>query len=248
MKVQVTKTIKNVVKMRYENGILKVVANCFVSNRRLRKIIEENAEWIETQKREYATASVVKIDDELRSDKNELPSRLQSSDTTSDKLVRDILAGRKTVFMGDVVDVESSANSKTFMENNTLYISEKCYQIRDSRLKAIKNYLKKMTLLYVSGEISQFGSNVSLCPARIEFRDTGDFWVKCSLAAQKILSMDFRIVQLPQNLRIYLIAHAFAHFSHPIHDDKFWNYVSNVIPRYRDCAKQLEQYQFLKNI
>ena len=150
--------------------------------------------------------------------------------------------------MGDIVRVMPTVTVKTYVDGNIMYVNDRYYQTREGRLKAIKAYLKKMALLYISVEIANFGSDVSLCPAKIEFREIGEFWVKCSLASQRILCFDLRIVQLPQHLRMYLIAHAFAHFQHPIHDDKFWNYISNLLPRYQDCVKQLEQYQMLKNL
>lgn len=247
MKVQVTRTIKRIVKLRYEDGMLKVVANCFVSNKRLRQIIEENSAWISQQKQEQPK-SVLKIEDEIPKSQKLSKPVSQIKIHRENDVESDIFNGYKTVIMGNVVEVSSSIGSKTYLDGNVLYISEKYFDTREGRLKAIKSYLKKIANIYVSGEISNFGSNVSLCPAKIEFRDNIEFWVKCSLASQRILCFDFRIVQLPQNLRLYVIAHAFAHFTSPIHDDKFWNYVSNVLPRYRDYAKYLDKYQLLKDI
>ena len=249
MKVQVERTLKNVIKMRYEDGVVKVVANCFVSNRRLREIIEQNADWIRRRKQESVATSAKPKKDESgprAQEKKMLPRSDSSSNDSS--LARDIFAGKKTVIMGDVINVVSSVGSKTYLDRNVLYVNEKFCQSREARLKAIKTYLKKMAQLYVSVEIANFGSNVSLCPSKIEFRQIGESWLKCSLASQRIICFDFRIVQLPQNIRTYLIAHAFAHFTHPIHDDKFWNFISNALPHYKDISKQLEKYNFLKDV
>ena len=251
MKVQVTKTIRNIVKLRYEDGMLKVVANCFLSNKRLRKIIEENSEWINRQK-ENESKCIEKKDESHKEVKvvrcKTRPSVPKSIPKTANNLENDIFDGRKTVIMGDVVQVRSGVGAKTYLDGNVMYVSEKYFETRDGRLRLIKAFLKKMAVLYVSDEIAKFGTNVSLCPSKIEFRDNADFWVNCSSAAKGILSFDYRIVQLPQNLRLYVIAHGFAHFLHPIHDDKFWNYISNVLPRYRDYANELDKYRLLRNI
>lgn len=252
MKVQVTKTLKNIVKLRYEDGMLKVVANCFLSNKRLREIIAENSDWISRQKQEQSKQADIQKDEirkevkVVRCKTHQCPS--QSVKKTENNLESDILDGRKTVIMGDVVKVRAGVGAKTYLDGNVMYISEKHFETRIGRLKLIKVYLKKMAVLYVSGEVAKFGTNVSLCPSKIEFRDNVDFWVNCSLAGQGILCFDYRIVQLPQNLRLYVIAHGFAHFLHPIHDEKFWNYISNVLPRYRDYAKELDKYRLLRNI
>lgn len=247
MKVEVTRTLKNIVKMRYEDGVLKVVANYFVSNKRLRQIIEENADWINKQKHEQV-AKVKEIPSEQPKKKVMREVKPKDKDADERQITRDIFDGRKTMIMGDVVKVMSTVSAKTYVDGNIMYINEKYFVTREGRHRAIKAYLKRIAQLYVSVEIANFGSDVSLCPARIDFKDVGEFWVKCSLASQRILCFDYRIVQLPQQLRTYLIAHAFAHFRNPIHDDKFWNFISNALPRYQDCARQLEKYQFLKDV
>ena len=248
MKVEVTRTLQNVVKMRYEDGVLKVIANYFVSNKRLCQIIQENSEWINKQKQECASQERQVQKHEEPKTKIVRKEKLNKVEHDENHVARDFFNGRKTMIMGDVVKVMSTVSAKTYVDGNIMYVNEKYYQTREGRIKAIKNYLKKMALLYVSVEIANFGSDVSLCPAKIEFKEVGEFWVKCSLASQRILCFDFRIVQLPQQLRMYLISHAFAHFRNPIHDEKFWNYISNVLPRYQDYAKQLEKYQMLKDL
>ena len=247
MKIQVERTLKRIVKMRYEDGVLKVVANCFVTNKKLREIIEQNSEWIRQQKRD---AIVTKSEQNLpvKSFPQVAKNRMLKNDrikTNESSLKADIFSGKKTLLMGDVISVVSGCGARTYLDGSVLYINEKFCQSREARLKAIRTYLKKMAQLYVSTEIADFGSKVSLCPTRIEFREIGEFWLKCSMASQRILSFDFRIVQLPKNLRAYLIAHAFAHFIQPIHDDKFSSFVADFIPRCQECQRQLETYHYL---
>ena len=249
MKVEVTRTFKNIVQLRYEDGVLKVLANRFLSDRRLKQIIEENTEWIKARKQE-----------ENRKKGDVVATKSQTIDSTPKKAIRkvararddvdlkELFAGRKTMVLGDVVNVAATTSSRTVLDENTLYLPDKYVQSREGRLKAIKSYLRKMATLYVSTEIANFGSRISLCPTKIEFREIPDAWLKCSQAAQLILTIDYRVVQLPQNLRQYVIAHAFAHFFHPIHDEKFWSCVAGVLPRYEEYARQLEKYRYLKDV
>lgn len=225
--------------MRYEDGVLKVLANCFLSRKRLKQIIYDNSQWIkERQQREQTVEN-----------RNEnATERRKNNNGDFQNALSHVYSARKTIFMGDVIDVAASVSTKTYLEDGTLYVPEKYYQNKELRIKAVKSYLKKMATLYVSTEIADFGSGISLCPVKIEFKDIAGSWLKCSLASQRVLTIDYRIVQLPQRLRLYVIAHAFAHFSHPTHDDGFWNFMSNVLPRYQDCAHQLEQFNFLLDI
>ena len=250
MKVEVTRTLKNIVQLRYEDGVLKVVANRFLSDKRLRQIIEENAEWIRARKQEQMNKNKDSVAASKAKAVSSAPKKsIQKTPRNHEDIdIKDVFAGRKTLVLGDTVKVLATESARTVLDENTLYVPEKYYQSREMRLKAIKSYLRKMATLYVSTEISNFGSRISLCPAKIEFREIPDAWLKCSQAAQRILTIDYRVVQLPQNLRQYVIAHAFAHFFHPIHDEKFWNCISSVLPRYEDYARQLEKYHYLKDV
>lgn len=243
MRVILKRTIKNIISMRYDSGSLYVTANLFVTKNKIKRIIEQNAAWINSRKGNECGQQT-----EFEENKKITYANVQRADAEQQQLVKDIFAGKKTIILGDIVSVEPSISGKTYMDGGTLYIGEKYYNDKDMRIKAIKSYLKKIAFLFVASEVSSFGTNVSLCPQKIEFKDIADTWCKCSLAAQKILCFDYRLTQLPQNLRSYIIAHAFAHFQFATHSDAFWNHVSNVIPHYRDIEKQLEKYDFLRDI
>lgn len=247
MKVVVTRTFKNIVKMRYDDGKLEVLANWFVTQKKMRQIISENADWINSCREKNKTSATEKNIGAESSISNDV-KQTRIFDYNDSRLISDMFSGRKILLLGDIVSVTQSLSSKTYLDGGALYISEKYYNQKAERLKAIKAYLKKIAALYVASEVASFGSGVSLCPVKIEFKDIKDSWIKCSLASQKILNIDYRITQLPQNLRIYIIAHAFAHFYNPAHDENFWNYMSNILPRYQDCLTELQKYEFLKDI
>lgn len=247
MRVVVSRTIKNEVKMQYKNGVLYVVANLFVSRQRIKRLIAENSDWINIQKQQ-SIEKRQKPDEQVTEKRHTERHNSSHEAREQQQLIKDIFAGRKTMVLGDVIKVEPSMSSKTYLDGSSLYIAEKYYNDRDLRIKAIKSYLKKIAFLFVASEVSSFGSSVSLCPQKIEFKDVGDCWCKCSLAAQKMLCFDYRLTQLPQNLRNYVIAHAFAHFQFGTHNEAFWNHISNVIPHYKDLEKQLELYDFLKDV
>lgn len=233
--------------MQYKDGSLYVVANIFVTRNRLKRLIEENSDWINSQKQQSIGKQKKSVDQTI--EQRHIERREYNHDVgEQQQLIKDIFVGRKTMVLGDIIKVEPSMSSKTYLDGSSLYIAEKYYSDRDLRIKAIKSYLKKIAFLFVASEVSSFGSSVSLCPQKIEFKDVGDCWCKCSLAAQKVLCFDYRLTQLPQNLRNYVIAHAFAHFQFGTHNEAFWNHISNVIPHYKDLERQLETYDFLKDI
>ncbi len=237
MRVEVTRTVKRIVKMRLDNDVLKVVANCFLSEKKLRQIIMQNVDWINAQKKVSAAAVAIP----LKCEKDE-PNAHEEPDWQS------IVHGRKTVVSGRLTNVLAGTCSKPYAEDGVLYIPEKSYQNKQSRLFAIGSYLKRVASVQVAEEAADFGSKVALCPLKIAFGDIKEYWVNCSAASKRVLRFDFRIAQLPQNLRNYVIVHGFAHMVYPIHDGEFWNYVEKYAPDFRECSSALKEYNILKNL
>lgn len=251
MLVKVERTTKRIIKFKYENGILFVTANIFLSKRRIKQAIEENIEWIRSQKEKVSSAkqaaSTYSAETTVTANKYFDTPSLQPQRYAVD-IVGDVFAGRKTFILGDVVDVLPCAATKTHMEDNTLYVNDKYFNSKELRLKAIASYLKRIAQIYVSSEVSKFGTAHSLCPAKIEFKNVPQGWCKCSLAGEKFLCLDYRISQLPESLRAYLIAHSFAHFYSFQHDEKFYNALERFVPNYSNLRLELEKYEYLKDI
>lgn len=250
MKVELTRTLRRVVKLKVEAGVLKVTAYAFMSDKRIKQVIADNMGWIKSQKKENPPVLTQNNKPEVnyaQADRYVKPiAEERNLPVRDDK--KDIINGYKTVLNGNVVNVRSAIGNKSYLEKDVLFISEKHFSDRDARLKAVKNFLKRVAEERVAEEVAAFGSAVSLCPVKIEFRDNADFWVKCSLAANRSLCFDFRLAQLPPDLRRYVIAHGFAHFEHTLHDEGFWEFVSNTVPDYREYDRLLEKYSILKNL
>jgi len=240
MIVEVSRTFKRIVKFRYEKDRLYVVANYFVSRKKIKSLIEENIDWIRKQKEEAGVCI-----DCTRTAETEL---MKEDDWSADTVYGDIFTGRKTLILGDVVTVAPYSGSKTKIEGDVLYINDKSYESKDLRLKSVSSYIKKIASIYVAAEISKFGTENSLCPSKIEFKSLSSGWAKCSSAAEKILCLDYRVSQLPCELREYVIAHAFAHFYSSSHDEEFYRMMKRFVPSFASFDNELSKYRFLKEI
>ena len=212
----------------------------------------QNMDWIKQRQnaancknKEFAQTSDCSVPSNIQN-----KSAATKGDTNSgliDNNTHDILCLNKVLLLGDLVDVLPSPNNKTFLQDSVLFVSEKCFLQKDMRKKTIYAYVKKLAILYVSSEISAIGAAMSLCPKRIEFKNlTG--WMDCNQATEKVMCLNFKIVQLPQDLRKYIITHAFCHFVENNHGDSFWHRLKQQIPNYTQCQDKLKEYQFLLDI
>lgn len=275
MKVVVTRTHKKVVTLRLDdNGVLQVVANNKLPLSRVKQIVENHRDWINEQIKiglcrkasdsahcaKDTCAALAKNTPEPRQHVNKIPQNsnlrpsqddtLDSSNYTSTQnaYYGEMFSGKKCLLCGRIHKVMPTAESKCHLDGNCIYVPQKYYSDKESRLKALKGYLKKLSAEHVSDQISKFGSQTSLCPTKIEFRNLPVGWTKCTTPTERVITLDYRICQLPPNLQQYLIVHAFSHFSNSTHDDDFWNTVSNHLPHYKNCLNELSQYEFLKDI
>lgn len=75
----------------------------------------------------------------------------------------------------------------------------------------------------------------------ISIRDQRTRWGSCSRRGD--VSLNYRLVFLPERTQEYLIAHELCHVLEFNHSTAFWRVVADVIPDFRDHRKALRAYR-----
>jgi predicted metal-dependent hydrolase len=166
----------------------------------------------------------------------------------SNQIVKDIFAGKCILLCGQVYSCNASTNAQTHLQDDCLYIADKHFATRELRLKAIKTFLKRMSGSVLSQEVSKWGSYFALCPTKIQFKDLHGRWCSCADAEQRAIVLDYRLIQLPQRLQEYVIAHAFAHFAKSGHANDYFEHLACYIRDYKDRQKAIADYDFLLDV
>ena len=160
-----------------------------------------------------------------------------------------LFALKKVLIFGKIFDVAFTDTNKPYTNDCYLFLPQKCENSLPARKKVVTSYLKKMAKECLGQEISNWGSNTGLCPTGINILSIkGAGWISCKDTVNRVVTVDYRMVQLPFRLRNYLIAHLFTHFYQPVHDETFWNTLSNYLPNCLAFDKELGEYAFLKDI
>lgn len=68
---------------------------------------------------------------------------------------------------------------------------------------------------------------------RISVRNQRSRWGSCSRRGQ--VSLNWRLVQVPAEVRDYIILHELMHLREMNHSPRFWGHVAEVCPAYRQC-------------
>ncbi len=221
------------VKISVVDGQLSVEAPWEIAENELIKILRDSASW-------YGNKIECKaIDAELSN----------CGEQNVVDFVSDLFSCKKVLIAGKVFDVVSGDVAKTILQNDCVVVSEKAYLDSSKRKKAVCSFIKLLAKQWLRQEISQFGTKVALCPAAINLtalKNSG--WIRCADMSNKVVSIDYRAIQLPYDLRRYLIAHAFAHFYTLGHDKEYWTVLQKFAPNFELMQKKLRDYTFLKEI
>ena len=150
---------------------------------------------------------------------------------------------------GKILSIAGGDCRNAYLDDDKLIVNERAFREIEGRRKAVGAFLKTVAKQCLRQEISRFGTSTALCPTAINVtRISNSGWIRCADMANKVVSIDYRVVQLPYELRNYLIAHVFSHFFQPAHDMDFFRVLSNYLPNFELLQKRLDTYAFLKEI
>lgn len=154
----------------------------------------------------------------------------------------------QTMINGKIMTVYEAENSRSFVTEEAVYVSDKAYPFFEKRrkelIKIIKNYADKR----LRAAVSDVGTKLGVCPTdiSIKFIKGKRIWGKCDV--NKKIIIDSRVVMLPLRLQRYVILHEFAHLAVFDHSKRFWEIVEKYVPDYKTCRNELKQYSFLRDI
>ena len=75
---------------------------------------------------------------------------------------------------------------------------------------------------------------------RVSVRNQRTRWGSCS--RRGVISLNWRLIQLPDAVRDYVILHELAHLQHLNHSKRFWSEVERLCPEYRTAEAWLREH------
>jgi predicted metal-dependent hydrolase len=80
-----------------------------------------------------------------------------------------------------------------------------------------------------------------LRPTGVSFRRNRSLWGSCS--ARDRLSLNTRLLLLPDPLIDYVVVHELCHIRHKNHSREFWNLVERYLPDWKERRKRLRKFE-----
>lgn len=134
--------------------------------------------------------------------------------------------------------------------NNEVYIYLTVKNKDDLRHKEIliSKWLKELqveTFNQISKEVHGLFIKYDINYPIIKIRKMKSRWGSCQYK-KGIITLNSKLIEVPIRCIEYVVLHEFAHFIHPNHSKKFYDFVANLMPDWKDRMKELEKWAYLK--
>lgn len=75
----------------------------------------------------------------------------------------------------------------------------------------------------------------------IKIRKMKTRWGSCNPHKGSI-TLNSKLIEVPKRCIEYVVVHEFAHFIHPNHSNKFYDFMTELMPDWKECRNQLKLY------
>jgi predicted metal-dependent hydrolase len=140
----------------------------------------------------------------------------------------------KTVlFRGEMMPLLVEANWVCFGDQKVLVRAGEDLQ------SLIKKQLWRLAKRELPVKVMELAAHHGLAVNRVSVRNQRSRWGSCS--AKGVVSLNYRLVQVPEFVRDYVIIHELMHLRQMNHSERFWKLVCEAFPRTDEARKWLRQ-------
>ncbi len=161
----------------------------------------------------------------------------------------ELFSFKQVLICGEFAEVFSTLQRKTYVANKRVYLPEKYMKTKTLKSKALLGLVKTLAKEFLPQKISSIGSDMHLCPSKIELKMIAGFdWLICTSPELKEIIIDYRIIQLPSKLQNFLIVCAYIHFLYSNHKKEYLDVLRRYYPDYKRYADELSRFRFVKEV
>lgn len=98
---------------------------------------------------------------------------------------------------------------------------------------------KKQAEKELSVRLAELNALYGFAYKRVSIRNQQTRWGSCSKSGT--ISLSYRLLFLPPEVRDYVLVHELCHLAHMNHSSRFWQLVAQTIPNYKLLREQLQR-------
>jgi len=109
-----------------------------------------------------------------------------------------------------------------------------------------QEWYRAMAYKYICKMVDKHASQYSLSYRKVRISGARTRWGSCN--SNGVLSFSWRLILAPEQIILYVIIHELAHILHHNHSRRFWNFVEEMMPEYRDHRRWLKNHGHTLNV
>lgn len=140
--------------------------------------------------------------------------------------------------------VEKSDKNEVFSDGVYIFLKIKNPDDFNKKQRMIKKYVDTLTtnIFYeITLELYPIFKKYGVDMPIIRMRDMKTRWGSC-IVNKNTITLNKRLIETPRSLIEYVVMHEFCHFIHPNHSKQFYNFLSILMPDWKQRKNALDKY------
>ncbi len=105
----------------------------------------------------------------------------------------------------------------------------------------LEHWYRAEARAHLGDRLTRLGVVLGVSPGRLSIRDQRTRWGSCSCRGN--ISLNWRLMLLPQPLAEYVTVHELCHLRHMNHSGAFWDMVATLVPDWRARRAELRGFE-----
>jgi predicted metal-dependent hydrolase len=152
------------------------------------------------------------------------------------------LIGSNVLLRGESVKIEAGANG----EDGVIRLGNEVIKVIDPAVDlrlTIERHLWRLAAEELPPRVLEYASLHQFPVRRITVRNQRSRWGSCS--RRGTISLNWRLIQTPRNVRDYIVLHELCHLREMNHSARFWREVERVCPEFEAAEQWLKLHSSL---
>ena len=103
------------------------------------------------------------------------------------------------------------------------------------------NYYKDLCTMVITPIVNSYAKKMQCYPTKLSYRHNKTRWGSCS--SRNTLSLNTRLMMLPEPMITYIVIHELAHIRHKNHASEFWEFVAQYCPDYKALRRNMRAFE-----
>jgi predicted metal-dependent hydrolase len=135
---------------------------------------------------------------------------------------------------------KSETQSRVRLGSETIPLPDSFGTNKADLREIVENHLRRLAAVELPARVLELAA-LHQCPVRaVSVRNQRSRWGSCS--RRGTISLNWRLVQVPVEVRDYIILHELMHLREMNHSRRFWTHVAAVCPGYEQCEAWLRAH------